>query len=145
MICGRTSAKKLWKGPFVRPVPDAANSAFGTRIILNGQARSPHSGADFISAAGTPIKAPNGGRVVLAGDRYFTGNTVMIDHGLTVFSLFAHLSEIEVKVGDVVHAGDDRQGGRDRPGHRPASALERACQRRADRSAVVAVRAGDGQ
>ena len=100
------SARKLWEGPFVRPVPDAANSAFGTRSILNGQPRSPHSGADFNSAAGTPIKAPNGGRVVLAGDRYFTGNTVMIDHGLTLFSLFAHLSEIQVKVGEVVSAGD---------------------------------------
>jgi murein DD-endopeptidase MepM/ murein hydrolase activator NlpD len=105
-LWAHSSARKLWEGPFVRPVPDAANSAFGTRTILNGQARSPHSGADFISAAGTPIKAPNGGRVVLAGDRYFTGNTVMIDHGLTVFSLFAHLSEIAAKVGDVVNAGD---------------------------------------
>lgn len=97
---------KLWTGAFVRPVPDEANSAFGTRSILNGEPRSPHSGADFNSPTGTPIKAPNGGRVVLAGDRYFTGNTVMIDHGLTLFSLFAHLSEIDVKVGDTVAAGD---------------------------------------
>jgi murein DD-endopeptidase MepM/ murein hydrolase activator NlpD len=97
---------RLWSGAFVRPVPDEANSAFGTRSILNGQPRSPHSGADFNSTTGTPIKAPSGGRVVLAGDRYFTGNTVMIDHGLTLFSLFAHLSEIDVKVGDMVAAGD---------------------------------------
>jgi len=97
---------RLWDGPFIRPVPDAANSAFGTRSILNGQPRSPHSGADFNSATGTPIKAPNAGRVVLAGDRYFTGNTVMIDHGLTLFSLFAHLSEMQVKVGDTVKTGD---------------------------------------
>ena len=97
---------KLWTGAFVRPVPEEANSAFGTRSILNGEPRSPHSGADFNSPAGTPIKAPNAGRVVLAGDRYFTGNTVMIDHGLTLFSLFAHLSEMEVKVGDTVAAGD---------------------------------------
>ena len=78
----------------------------GSRTILNGQPRSPHSGADFNSPAGTPIKAPNAGRVVLAGDRYFTGNTVMIDHGLTMFSLFAHLSEIDVHAGDSVKAGD---------------------------------------
>jgi murein DD-endopeptidase MepM/ murein hydrolase activator NlpD len=97
---------KLWDGPFIRPVPDPANSAFGTRSILNGQPRSPHSGADFSSAAGTPIKAPNGGRVVLAGDRYFTGNTVMIDHGLGLFSLFAHLSEMSVKDGAMVRTGD---------------------------------------
>ena len=97
---------RLWNGGFVRPVPDEANSAFGTRSILNGEARSPHSGADFNSATGTPIKAPNAARVVLAGDRYFTGNTVMLDHGLTLFSLFAHLSEVDVHVGDTVAAGD---------------------------------------
>jgi len=97
---------RLWKDTFVRPVADAANSAFGTRSILNGEARSPHSGADFNSPTGTPIKAPNAGRVVLAGDRYYTGNTVIIDHGLTLFSLFAHLSEIDVHVGDVVARGD---------------------------------------
>ncbi len=100
------AATKLWTGPFVRPVPDPANSAFGTRSILNGQPRSPHSGADFNSPAGRPIEAPAGGRVVVAGDKYFTGNTVMIDHGLSLFSLFAHLSEMQVKVGDTVAAGD---------------------------------------
>lgn len=97
---------KLWTAAFVRPVPEEANSAFGTRSILNGEPRSPHSGADFNSPTGTPIKAPNAGRVVLAGDRYFTGNTVVIDHGLTLFSLFAHLSEMDVKVGDTVAPGD---------------------------------------
>src|SRR3954454_21903480 len=97
---------KLWTGAFVRPVPDEANSAFGTRSILNGEVRSPHSGADFNSTAGTSIKAPNAGRIVLAGDRYYTGNTVIIDHGLTLFSLLAHLSEIDVRAGDTVAAGD---------------------------------------
>lgn len=105
-LWAHSATTKLWTGPFVRPVPDPANSAFGTRSILNGQPRSPHSGADFNSATGTPIKSPSAGRVVLAGDRYYTGNTVMIDHGLTLFSLFAHLSEIQVKVGDTVAAGE---------------------------------------
>jgi murein DD-endopeptidase MepM/ murein hydrolase activator NlpD len=98
--------QRLWSGPFVRPVPDAANSAFGTRSVYNGEARSPHSGADFLSPEGRPVKAPNAGRIVLAGARYFTGNTVIIDHGLGMFSLFAHLSEIDVKAGDTVAAGD---------------------------------------
>ena len=105
-LWANSAATRLWDGPFSRPVPDAANSAFGTRSILNGEPRSPHSGADFNSATGTLIKAPNGGRVVVSGDRYFTGNTVMIDHGLTLFSLFAHLSEIDVHVGDVVKTDD---------------------------------------
>ena len=97
---------KLWDGGFVRPVPDPANSAFGTRTVLNGQPRSPHGGADFLSPEGRPIKAPNAGRIVLAGQLYYTGNTVVIDHGLGLFSLFAHLSAIDVREGDLVKTGD---------------------------------------
>ena len=97
---------KLWDGAFVRPVADPANSAFGARSIFNGQPRSPHGGADFLSAAGTPVKAPNAGRVALARDLYFTGNTVVIDHGLGLFSLFAHLSAIDVQAGAAVGTGD---------------------------------------
>ena len=97
---------KWWTGAFVRPVPDEANSSFGTRSIYNGQARSPHGGTDFLSPTGRPIKAPNAGRVVLAGPLYFTGGTVVIDHGLGVFSLFAHLSTVGVREGDVVKTGD---------------------------------------
>jgi murein DD-endopeptidase MepM/ murein hydrolase activator NlpD len=97
---------RLWDAPFVRPVADPANSAFGTRSVFNGQARSPHGGADFLSGAGTPIKAPGGGRIALAGSLYYTGGTVVIDHGLGLFSLLAHMSEIDVKTGDVVKAGD---------------------------------------
>lgn len=98
--------ERLWQGAFVRPVPQEANSAFGTRTILNGQARSPHSGADFASPTGTPIKSPNGGRVVLAEDLYYTGGTVIIDHGLGLYSVFAHLSAIETAEGTTVMAGE---------------------------------------
>jgi murein DD-endopeptidase MepM/ murein hydrolase activator NlpD len=98
--------ERRWTGPFIRPVPDPANSAFGSRSILNGQARSPHGGADFLSEAGTPIHAPNDGLVVLTGDLYYTGNTVVIDHGLGLLSLFAHLSRIDVKEGQALKAGD---------------------------------------
>jgi murein DD-endopeptidase MepM/ murein hydrolase activator NlpD len=99
------SADRLWSA-FVRPVPDEANSAFGTRSIYNGEARSPHTGADFLSPAGRSVKAPGAGRVALAGARYFTGNTIVIDHGMGLFSLLAHLSEIDVHAGDTVAAGD---------------------------------------
>lgn len=96
---------RLWDGRFVRPVPQPANSAFGTRSILNGSPRSPHGGADFASPAGTPVVSPGGGRIVLARELYYTGNTVVVDHGLGLVSLFAHLSAIDVKTGDVVAAG----------------------------------------
>jgi murein DD-endopeptidase MepM/ murein hydrolase activator NlpD len=59
-----------------------------------------------MSPAGTPIKAPNAGRIVCARELYFTGNTVIVDHGLGVFSLMAHLSRIDVTEGDTVTAGD---------------------------------------
>jgi murein DD-endopeptidase MepM/ murein hydrolase activator NlpD len=94
-----------WDEAFVAPVPQRANSVFGSRSIFNGQSRSPHSGADFPSPAGTPVVAPNGGRVVLARDLYFTGQTVVIDHGLGLISLFAHLSRIDVPEGAAVDRG----------------------------------------
>jgi murein DD-endopeptidase MepM/ murein hydrolase activator NlpD len=98
--------EKLWTAGFVRPVSQPANSAFGTRSIFNGQPRSAHSGADFLSPAGTPVASPGGGRVVLAKDLYFSGNTVIIDHGAGVFSMLAHLSAIDVKREATVAAGD---------------------------------------
>ena len=98
--------QRQWTGTFVRPVPHEANSAFGSRSIFNGQPRSQHSGADFRSPAGTPIKAPNRGRVVLADDLYFSGNTVVLDHGRGLYSLFAHLSEIRVTTGTLVETGE---------------------------------------
>lgn len=100
------ASPRLWEVPFVRPVPDAANSSFGTRSVYNGAPRSPHGGTDFLSPSGRPVQAPNAGRVMLAGPLYFTGGTVVIDHGLGVLSLFAHLSSIGVHEGDVVKTGD---------------------------------------
>ena len=104
-IWASPSHTRLWSGAFQRPVPQANNSAFGSRSVFNGEPRSPHSGADFNSPAGQAIAAPNAGKVVLARDLYFTGNTVIIDHGLGLFSLMAHLSAIEVTEGDSIAAG----------------------------------------
>jgi murein DD-endopeptidase MepM/ murein hydrolase activator NlpD len=101
----QSEPRRLWSDGFLRPVPGRANGAFGSRSIFNGVPRQPHGGADFLSPTGTPIHAPNSGRVVLARDLYFTGNTVVIDHGLGVFSLLAHLSAIDVHQGEVVTRG----------------------------------------
>ena len=100
-----SAPERLWRDAFVRPVPQEANSRFGSRSILNGQPRSPHGGADFASPTGTPIKAPNAGKVVLAEDLYYTGGTVVIDHGLGLVSLFAHLSRVDVQEGERVDRG----------------------------------------
>lgn len=100
------SPRRLWSGGFLRPVPGMAAGGFGTRSVFNGRRRAPHGGADFLSPAGEPIVAPNAGRVVLARPLYFSGKTVIIDHGLGVFSLLGHLSVIDVKEGTTVAAGE---------------------------------------
>ena len=104
-IWSGSARTRLWT-TFVEPVPQAANSAFGSRSVFNGQPRSPHGGADFPSPAGTPVKAPSAGRIVLADNLYYTGNTVVIDHGLGLVSLFAHLSKIDVSQDATVAAGN---------------------------------------
>jgi murein DD-endopeptidase MepM/ murein hydrolase activator NlpD len=94
-----------WGGSFVRPIEVSVISGFGVRSVYNGEPRAPHGGADFASPTGTPVLAPGGGRVVLAESLYFTGETVMIDHGLGLVSLLAHLSRIDVAVGTDVVTG----------------------------------------
>lgn len=88
------------------PVPHEANSAFGTRSIFNGEPRGAHTGADFLSPAGTPIKAPAAGTVRLVGNLYYSGGAVIVDHGLGIYSLFAHMSKFDVSEGQTVAAGD---------------------------------------
>jgi len=100
-----SAPERLWSEAFVRPVPQPANSAFGTRSVFNGQPRSAHGGADFLSPAGTTILAPNAGRIAVARSLYFSGNTIVIDHGLGLFSMLAHLSAFDVREGDRVTAG----------------------------------------
>src|SRR5262245_43304595 len=101
----REPTPRAWSEPFVVPVSEPANSAFGKRSVFNGQLRNAHTGADFPSKAGTPVSAPNSGTVVLAEDLYFSGNTVIVDHGLGLFSTFAHLSEIDVAAGETLAQG----------------------------------------
>jgi murein DD-endopeptidase MepM/ murein hydrolase activator NlpD len=81
------------------------SSPFGLRRFFNGQERNPQSGLDFAVPAGTPIKAPAAGVVVLVGDYFFNGKTVFLDHGQGFVSMFCHMSAIDVKVGDEVPRG----------------------------------------
>ena len=100
------SSPRTWRGPFVAPVPGEATSSFGRLTVLNGSPRGRHQGADFRAASGTTVLAPNAGRIVLAQDLYFSGNTIVVDHGLGMFSLLAHLSRIDVTTGREVARGD---------------------------------------
>ncbi len=89
-----------------RAAADApVNSNFGLRSVFNGQPRSPHAGVDFAAPTGTSVRAPGAVRVVIADDLFFTGNTVVIDHGFGLFSFLAHLSAIDVARDEVVARG----------------------------------------
>ena len=98
--------QRYWRGPFRVPVPGSPISEFGKRSVYNGQPRSPHTGTDFQGAAGAPIAAPNAGKVVLAANLYYSGNTLILDHGLGLYSYFGHMSAFSVRVGDQVKIGD---------------------------------------
>ncbi len=88
------------------PVPGARSSSFGLRRVFNGQARNPHSGMDIAAPVGTPVLTPLPGRVIDAGNYFFNGNTVWLDHGGGLLSMVCHLSAIDVAVDDTVAAGD---------------------------------------
>ncbi|MEW5982885.1 MAG: M23 family metallopeptidase [Acidobacteriota bacterium] len=105
-ILSDVSPARLWSSPFIAPVPGAVTSAFGHRSIVNGQPRSPHGGVDMRAAEGAPVRAPNRGRVVLSDELYYSGRTVIIDHGLGAFSYMGHLSKRHVAEGDIVERGD---------------------------------------
>ncbi|HIW79845.1 MAG TPA: M23 family metallopeptidase [Candidatus Bilophila faecipullorum] len=102
---GRVTPERHWRGPFVRPVPGVVTSAFGGKRMFNGEARSYHRGVDLRGAQGTPIKAMADGKVLIAQNMYFAGNTVYLDHGQGVISTYAHMSRLDVKPGESVKAG----------------------------------------
>ena len=90
---------------FVWPVTGEISSIFGLRRFFNEQERRPHSGLDIAAAEGTPVKAAASGTVIDAGDFFFSGNMIYLDHGQGIISLYAHLSRIDVKPGDKVTTG----------------------------------------
>ena len=102
-----SSAERLWEAPFVRPVPqEASASSFGSRRIINGSPRAPHSGTDLSAPLGTEVVASNYGRVVLIGNYFFAGGSVVLDHGGGLFTMYFHLSEFKVEQGSWVKRGD---------------------------------------
>jgi len=100
--------ERLWDGKFMFPLQDVSTGGnFGRRRVLNGQPRSPHAGVDFPAAAGTPVFASQSGKVMLAEELYYSGNTVVIDHGYGIFTMYYHLSKISVAAGDRIKAGGE--------------------------------------
>lgn len=100
-------AERFWDAPFVRPVPhEASASSFGSRRIINGKPRAPHSGTDLSAPAGTEVRAANHGKVVLAGNFFFAGGSIVLDHGGGLFTMYFHLSELRAGEGTLVRKGE---------------------------------------
>jgi murein DD-endopeptidase MepM/ murein hydrolase activator NlpD len=105
-IFATVTPERFWRSAFRMPLDGARNAKnFGRRRVLNGAPGSPHSGVDFPAVAGTPIHAAQRGRVVLAEELFFSGNTVVIDHGLGVYTFYGHMESLDVAVGDAVEMG----------------------------------------
>lgn len=95
-----------WDGPFIMPLDNDFSSEFGVRRVMNGKQKSRHRGVDIRGASGTEIAAPNSGRIVMAADTFYGGNTIVIDHGLGVYTLYMHMLGFNVKEGEYITKGD---------------------------------------
>lgn len=99
------SAMRLWQTGFIEPVHGKRTGIFGSVRIMNGQPRNPHNGEDIGAPMGTEVMASNDGVVRLVVDHIFSGRGIFVDHGLGLYSMYFHLSDVLVKEGDLIKAG----------------------------------------
>lgn len=95
-----------WRGPFLAPLEGEISGSFGRRNIINGLTKSPHSGVDLRAARGLPVKVMNRGRVVLCSDHFFSGLSVVVDHGGGIQSMYFHLEKILVQENESLEKGE---------------------------------------
>jgi murein DD-endopeptidase MepM/ murein hydrolase activator NlpD len=102
----RVTPERFWSGHFHPPLEGAGNgTTFGLRRIINGEPRAPHSGVDYGALAGTPVLASQGAVVAVAEEHFFGGRSVVLDHGLGLYTMYFHLQEIAVRAGQRVEPG----------------------------------------
>jgi len=104
-IC-QTVSDRIWEGSFILPLGNEITTAYGTKRIINKKTISVHRGIDIKGQEGQEVKASNRGRIVLSGELFFGGNTVIIDHGNGIYTIYMHLSKFNVESGDIVSKGD---------------------------------------
>ena len=106
-IFNNVTTEKLFSSSFGMPLTkNITSTIFGLRRLINGEKRKPHTGLDLKGAEGTPVHSSNKGRIALAKDLFFTGKTIIVDHGLGIYSLYAHLSKTFVEKGRLVEKGE---------------------------------------
>ena len=105
-VYSETASHWLGHGKFIMPVRDRIKRNFGERRIFNDGFLSRHRGIDILSPAGTPVRASNSGKVALARDLYYSGNTIIINHGIGLFSIYCHLSKVCAEEGESIDKGE---------------------------------------
>lgn len=101
----KVTGQKYWDGRFIMPVEGKIAGSFGLRRIINGEPRSRHSGEDIKAPKGTEVLATNDGVVALVGDFFFSGKSIIMDHGLGLYTMYFHLDEVDVAEGERIHKG----------------------------------------
>ena len=104
-LFAKTSTPRVWTDDFIVPLEGKISGAFGRRRIINGQKKNPHTGEDISAPQGAQVQASNRGIVRLATEQFFSGKSILIDHGLGLFTMYFHLSEMLVNEGDTVDRG----------------------------------------
>ena len=101
------ASPRLWNGNFLDPLPGKEiTTRFGLNRIINDIPKNPHTGVDLAAEAGEPVRAPNDGIAVVVEEQFFSGNSVILDHGQGIYTMFFHLSQASVRQGQTVHKGD---------------------------------------
>ena len=105
-IYNHISQKNYLRKPFILPIESKITSEFGKARVYNGSLKGYHSGTDFRAKVGTPIKAANDGKVVLVAKRFYSGGTVVLDHGEGIYTCYFHMNKFDVKKGEFVKRGE---------------------------------------
>jgi len=97
---------RVWSGNFINPRPGEISTKFGLKRIINDIPKNPHTGVDVSAEEGEPVKAPNSGKVVLVSDHFFSGKSIVLDHGQGIYTMFFHLSKQMVALDQQVKKGE---------------------------------------